>query len=196
MLMPGRGYSASGAYRYGFNGQEKSTEIDPNGNSLTAEFWQYDARLGRRWNVDPKPNTSFSPYLVLANNPIYSFDPLGDTSRPAQIKVGTIDYYQKRAQDFFRRHPDKNPPSYYLAYGDVYVKRFSSVTKQNLSEAGKKWLDEALYNLQTAIEKKLVSKRKEDQNIELDDEKFTDFAFDSHVEAYEDAGVLSLPIMD
>ena len=23
------------------------------GSSYTAEFWQYDSRLGRRWNVDP-----------------------------------------------------------------------------------------------------------------------------------------------
>jgi hypothetical protein len=38
MTMPERKYSqANSSYRYGFNGQEKSTEI--NDNSYTAEFW-------------------------------------------------------------------------------------------------------------------------------------------------------------
>ena len=59
--MPGRKFAqANGGYGYGFNGQEKSTEI--NDNSYTAEFWQYDARLGRRWNLDPKPTIGLSDY--------------------------------------------------------------------------------------------------------------------------------------
>jgi len=40
-------------YRYGFNGQEKTDELKGSGNHYTAEFWEYDSRLGRRWNVDP-----------------------------------------------------------------------------------------------------------------------------------------------
>jgi hypothetical protein len=42
-------------YRFGFNGQEKVNEIAGVGNHNTAEFWEYDTRLGRRWNLDPKP---------------------------------------------------------------------------------------------------------------------------------------------
>lgn len=80
MLMPGRKYMATIPYRYGFNGQVKSTEI--NDNSYTAEYWQYDARLGRRWNLDPRPNVSLSPYAAFANNPIFNSDPLGDTTVP------------------------------------------------------------------------------------------------------------------
>ena len=53
MQLVGRKFSGSSSYRYGFNGQEKSTEIVPNESSYTAEFWQYDSRIGRRWNVDP-----------------------------------------------------------------------------------------------------------------------------------------------
>ncbi len=49
---------------------------------MTAEFWQYDARIGRRWNVDPKPNVSISPYAAFENNGIFNSDPLGDTTRP------------------------------------------------------------------------------------------------------------------
>ena len=77
-LMPKRSFNSSG-YRYGFNGMEKDDEIAGSGNSYTAEFWQYDSRLGRRWNQDPKPNPSISNYAVFAGNPILYSDPLGDT---------------------------------------------------------------------------------------------------------------------
>jgi hypothetical protein len=66
----------SGGYRYGFNGQEKSDEIFE--GSTTALFWQYDSRLGRRWNLDPKPTIGISDYSVNGNNPIIYIDPLGD----------------------------------------------------------------------------------------------------------------------
>ena len=65
-------------YRYGFNGQEMSNEIKGVGNSYTAEFWEYDPRLGRRWNVDPVRKEGLSGYSVNALNPIWYMDPLGD----------------------------------------------------------------------------------------------------------------------
>ncbi|MDP2176238.1 MAG: hypothetical protein Q8K70_10060 [Bacteroidota bacterium] len=68
-------------YKYGFNGQEKDNEIAGEGNNYTAEFWQYDSRLGRRWNKDPKPTPSISNYATFANNPILLSDPNGDTIR-------------------------------------------------------------------------------------------------------------------
>ena len=75
MLMPGRKYNGVG-YRYGFNGQEMSNEIKGGeGNSYTAEFWEYDPRLGRRWNPDPV--YKHSPYEAFAGNPILFSDPLG-----------------------------------------------------------------------------------------------------------------------
>jgi RHS repeat-associated protein len=74
MTMPGRKFS-SGNYRYGMNGQERSTEL--NENSYTAEFWQYDSRLGRRWNTDPVVKDDESPYMVFGNNPIVMIDPNG-----------------------------------------------------------------------------------------------------------------------
>jgi hypothetical protein len=78
MMMPGRKFSASSSasYRYGAgNGQEKSTEI--NEDSYTAEFWQYDSRIGRRWNVDPVVKDDESPYLVYGGNPVVMIDPDG-----------------------------------------------------------------------------------------------------------------------
>jgi hypothetical protein len=83
MHMQGRSFS-SGSYRYGFNSQEQDNEIYGTGNSYTAEFWQYDSRLGRRWNVDPKPDVSISSYATFSNNPIYYVDQRGDTIRFAK----------------------------------------------------------------------------------------------------------------
>ena len=69
--------NASYAYSYGMNTQEKDNEIYGEGNSYTAEYWQYDARLGRRWNVDPIIKTHESPYASFANNPVWFVDPDG-----------------------------------------------------------------------------------------------------------------------
>ncbi|MBX2985977.1 MAG: hypothetical protein KF882_08435 [Bacteroidia bacterium] len=76
------------------NTQEKDDEIYGKGNSYSAEYWQYDARLGRRWNVDPKPNPSISVYAAFANNPIWFSDVAGDTIKipDASSKTGTYIY--------------------------------------------------------------------------------------------------------
>jgi hypothetical protein len=63
---------------FGFNGQEKDQEIYNNQSTTTATFWEYDGRIGRRWNLDPKPITEESPYAVNRNNPIINIDPKGD----------------------------------------------------------------------------------------------------------------------
>ncbi len=71
-----RGYGLS--YRFQFNGQEKDDEVAGTGNTMTAEFWEYDVRLGRRFNLDPKYTQFESRYSVNGNNPIYYLDPRGD----------------------------------------------------------------------------------------------------------------------
>lgn len=65
-------------YRFGFNGQEKDNEIAGTGNHNTALFWEYDTRLGRRWNLDPVDQISISNYAVNGLNPILMSDPNGD----------------------------------------------------------------------------------------------------------------------
>ncbi|HEX8514581.1 MAG TPA: hypothetical protein VF868_00170, partial [Bacteroidia bacterium] len=75
--MPGRGFQSSTDYAYGFGGQMKDNEVSGNGNSYTAEFWQYDPRLGRRWNVDPITYPWQSSYAAFNNNPIVFNDPSG-----------------------------------------------------------------------------------------------------------------------
>lgn len=78
MIMPGRKYSQSnGSYRYSINGQEKESEL--NENITSAEFWMYDARIVRRWNIDPVLKEFESPYLCFSGNPIMFADPHGDT---------------------------------------------------------------------------------------------------------------------
>jgi RHS repeat-associated protein len=81
MQMSGRSWN-SGRYRYGFNGQEKSNEVNGEGNSYTAQFWEYDPRIGRRWNLDPEPITGISDYATFGNNPILYSDVLGNTPDP------------------------------------------------------------------------------------------------------------------
>jgi hypothetical protein len=78
MSMPGRSYNFTN-YRYGFGSQEKSYKIDAGGNSVSAEFWQFDTRIGRRWNVDPLANEApgWTPYRGFYNNPIRYADPNG-----------------------------------------------------------------------------------------------------------------------
>ncbi|MDD3876015.1 MAG: M91 family zinc metallopeptidase [Bacteroidales bacterium] len=70
-----------GAYRFGFNAQEKVDEIAGTGNHYTAEFWEYSTRIVQRWNVDPKRHPAFSPYSIMQGNPIWYCDPYGDTIR-------------------------------------------------------------------------------------------------------------------
>lgn len=80
--MPGRMFS-SNSYRYGLNGQEKDDEINGiEGAYTSAEFWEYDTRLGRRWNVDPMTYPWQSPYACFNNNPIYFADPSGLEGEP------------------------------------------------------------------------------------------------------------------
>jgi RHS repeat-associated protein len=81
MLMPGRTNNAAN-YRFGFGGQEMNNDLKGIGNSYTSEFWEYDPRLARRFNVDPIFKEDESPYAAFGNNPIWNVDPSGaDTAK-------------------------------------------------------------------------------------------------------------------
>ena len=75
--MPGRKYNSS-EYRYGFNGMEKEVDILSGYGIYSAEYWKYDSRTGRRWNMDPITLPNISPYVAFQNNPIFYDDPKGD----------------------------------------------------------------------------------------------------------------------
>ena len=89
--------SAIGGYRYFFNGQEADNEVLGKWVSLSAEFWQYDTRLGRRWNVDPVFKEYESPYACFAGNPVWFADPKGDSS--VVDAKGYIIYYDENDKD-------------------------------------------------------------------------------------------------
>ena len=69
---------SSGMYRFGFNTQERTDEIAGVGNHNTALFWEYDTRLGRRWNLDPRFNYWEGNYTCFGSNPISNNDIKGD----------------------------------------------------------------------------------------------------------------------
>ena len=65
-------------YSFGFNGQEKVDEINGLGNHNTALNWEYDTRLGRRWNLDPVIKEWRSGNDAFNNNPIKNIDVNGN----------------------------------------------------------------------------------------------------------------------
>ncbi len=67
-----------GTYTYGFNGMERENEINP--SVTTAQYWEYDGRLGRRWNTEPliAKYPYLSSYACFNNNPIRFVDKNGD----------------------------------------------------------------------------------------------------------------------
>lgn len=89
-------------FLFDFNRQEKDNEVSGVGNSYTAEFWQYDPRLGRRFNLDPKPNPSISVYACFANNPLFFADPDGDTLFVGNNKGTSLVALQKMVAPQYR----------------------------------------------------------------------------------------------
>lgn len=77
--LPGRVYTSTDAYRYGFNGKEKDDDVKGIGNSYNFEARIYDPRLGRWLSLDPsaKNYPNWSPYNYSFNNPIVYNDPDG-----------------------------------------------------------------------------------------------------------------------
>jgi len=65
-------------YRFGYNGQEKVNEWSGLGNHNTAQFWEYDMRVGRRYNLDPVMRPWEGSYSTFGGNPILFGDANGD----------------------------------------------------------------------------------------------------------------------
>ncbi len=56
------------------------------GTSYAAEFWQYDPRTARRWNLDPVRYPFQSSYSTFNNDPIRYMDPNGLYGTKAEAK--------------------------------------------------------------------------------------------------------------
>ena len=120
--------------RFGFNGQEKDNEIAGIGNSNTAMFWQYDTRLGRRWNLDPVDQIGISNYATFANNPIVNNDVLGN------VVKGTTEKSASRSETLMRTSFPKDKKfdkikalmkigSDRLTFNKIDDKKFANATK-------------------------------------------------------------------
>jgi RHS repeat-associated protein len=162
MVMPGRKFSANiiygGAnapqrYRYGFNGMERDDDVNGQGNAYTAMFWEYDPRIGRRWNVDPIVKFWESPYACFGNNPIIYTDPLGLDKKKGKkddSKVGDVKQDKKNNTTFTWKKTKDGWESGGDATGElkpVYVKHRKSRPLvgfyiPHINEGQSKWNDE------------------------------------------------------
>lgn len=113
--------------------------------------------------------------------------------QPVPVHVlGSVDYYKFRYDDFIKRFPGKDPPAYYMNYGDKYVRKFTEELCEKLSDEGKAWMEDTKLKLQQEIEKKLA----DDPEIELDEDAFKEFAFQSHAKVYEETHAMELCLSD
>ncbi|QRK09242.1 hypothetical protein JQX13_03540 [Archangium violaceum] len=115
---------------------------------------------------------------------------------PREFPTGTMDYYRKRHFDFVARNPGTPPPPYYLQYGDKYIKAFKALGPDQLSPKGLEWRDKALKNLQQEMEDARRARPEDFATLERNPEKFKEFAYVTHVDAYVNAGLLELPTQD
>jgi RHS repeat-associated protein len=116
-VLPGRSGGTSD-YRYGMNGQEKDDEIAGVGNSYTAEYWQYDPRLGKRWNIDPVKKHFEGSYVTFRNNPIMFADPNGDDIE-VTARFKKSDNHNKSLEKFAGTKEGKDFLKDYAKKGDV-----------------------------------------------------------------------------
>ncbi len=147
-LMDGRSFDTS-AYRFGFGGQEKDEDINSNGNVYTAQYWEYDSRLGRRWNVDPLINNypQNSSYSCFNNIPTFLIDENGLEPGPTKINGADrkISKYRRKENKLQRQlGGNLNQQALDLAMQNRYGRRnwmyarskHKNNTKDNQSENG------------------------------------------------------------
>ena len=118
---------------------------------------------------------------------------------PASLRasIGSEDYYLNRFLDFSTRNGGGyQAPDYYLGYGDKYVRRFKTVVRWQLSRQGQAWLDQCLILLQGAIENRRDSNPFAFADFELQNDAFREFAYNTHADAYVQAGICDLPMLD
>lgn len=94
----------------GINGQEEDEEIFK--GSYSAEYWNYDSRIGRRWNVDPVDQVSISNYATFANNPILFIDSEGNSPLSYFAKKAAKEGIKVAAKQFIRQQVKKRVRQY------------------------------------------------------------------------------------
>jgi YD repeat-containing protein len=142
MGMIGRKFTAnaSSKYRFSVNGQEK--ESDLNEDITSAMYWEYDSRIGRRWNVDPVIKVFESSYLCFRGNPILFSDSKGDQAGDPQklyhatnnalaiskngFSAETLGKYS--SYNWFTSTPSNTNPSDASAYGNTTIEIEANVS--------------------------------------------------------------------
>ncbi|AEV99273.1 hypothetical protein A4D02_32245 [Niastella koreensis] len=151
MVQPGRSVNVDG-YRYGFNGQEKSDEVAQ--GSTTALFWEYDSRIGRRWNIDPKPNVGLSGYNTFGGNPIWFSDVNGDkTDTLGGIDPGSAEELKCTILETFKGPGKENLRGLFKLEGND----FATIDDRDFAKAIKNlsWDDQVIaYGYYSAINSK------------------------------------------
>jgi RHS repeat-associated protein len=140
--MKGRGYAGTQGYRYGFQGQEKDGEITE--GLYTAEYWEYDSRIGRRWNVDPVTKHDQSPYSAFANNPIWIIDVNGADSSASKASatnspqpVAPLDKKLTGSTSLYVYLYDDDPAKYDKVKSQQQSGKWDYVVVKDLEEAEK-----------------------------------------------------------
>jgi len=139
------------------------------------------------------------------NAPVQDVDILGlkkcndncnDPEKAPVYLIGSCSYYKYRYESFKKRHPNCDPPDYYLGYGWKYCTAFAGLGISEYKENRKlyDWVFKTTISLQKAIEKGLQDK--EIKMYELDGEKFRKFAFSTHADAYWNSGLYELGPLD
>lgn len=113
---------------------------------------------------------------------------------PASVPTGTNDYYRLRYLDFVRRHPCMTPPSYYLDFGDKYLRRMMALAP-SLSPPGRA----VVMRIRDLLQEALEERRREDpggfDRMEVDGQALEDFARETHVKVYRESGIYDLRLV-
>ena len=140
----------------GYSGKRQEREQQLNQSVTSAEYWFYDGRLGRRWNVDPVVKYWESGYACFFNNPIIYNDPIGrngelvidDKNKTVTLNANLHLYGSKATPEFAQKVQDQinndinkggiNGTGLTYKVGNEKYKFISNVTVDVISE------DEAL----------------------------------------------------
>ncbi|MFN3151569.1 CARDB domain-containing protein [Bremerella sp.] len=175
------------------------TDFSRNGNPKYLSQWNGD-RWGTALPLDGTLNLQ-SPANVAARF-LFDSEPGQQIPSPTPYDgtFGDARYYRFRHQDFLNRFcggnatgcaPGVQPPDYYLDYGDKYLNEFAN-DRDNYSPEGQAWIDRTRAELQKQLEQGLLN----DPSMETDSQRFRDFAFDTHPDAYIKSGLFDLPWSD
>lgn len=139
-------------------------------------------------------------------------------NRDKLIQARSSDANWSRHASFMMRHIGcgHKPPDYYVSYGYYYCSTYGKKLMPRLSPAGKNWLENGRRLLQVNMDDGLkqnmarstiiipcrrypnrsVTLNVLKKQLELNNTTFKQFAFDTHVPAYLDAGLADLPVSD